>query len=493
MTMKAQKNRAEEAVQLRDLDGHSSARVEPEASVSPATGRPSSGSSGSLLAVQRSAMSPQAASRALQLRGRGKGKGKGKSAEQVKARAAEGVSGGGAGLPHLNTIQESFGSHDVSSVKAHVGGKASEASADIGAQAYAMGNSVAFSKSPDLHTAAHEAAHVVQQRAGVQLSGGVGQAGDSYERNADAVADAVVQGKSAESLLGPVAPAAGDKSVQKQADQVQCLGGEDEEEALLGGSVLSDDLKTLDKHYRDLGKQIVDGYRHMDACTAALKAKKITGGVAKTACGLFQAGVSIGMTFAGIPGIVEVGEGGSVALDFGAEAVGGQVGSKAIGAANDAVGGLADDEELNPQSTTLKAVAKHALNEKVGSKKAALKTLASFVPGFAGTMKALEGAHQLTRGEDDWQRMKGVVAGGVEGYLAGMEQICDGIRAAEKEAVKVKTRNKKNPLRKTTRTLAEVMEKYEAKAGPLRDALEHWRAKETMTETLLPSGGRSDL
>jgi hypothetical protein len=60
---------------------------------------------------------------------------------------------------------------------------------------------VAFAGAPNLHTAAHEAAHVIQQRAGVQLKGGVGEVGDPYERHADAVADAVVQGKSSEALL----------------------------------------------------------------------------------------------------------------------------------------------------------------------------------------------------------------------------------------------------------------------------------------------------
>lgn len=37
---------------------------------------------------------------------------------------------------------------------------------------------------------------------GVQLKGGVGEVGDSYEQQADAVADKVVQGQSAESILG---------------------------------------------------------------------------------------------------------------------------------------------------------------------------------------------------------------------------------------------------------------------------------------------------
>ena len=67
--------------------------------------------------------------------------------------------------------------------------------------AYTVGSKVAFKNSPSLHTAAHEAAHVVQQRKGVSLKTGVGQRGDVYEQHADAVANRVVQGKSAEHLL----------------------------------------------------------------------------------------------------------------------------------------------------------------------------------------------------------------------------------------------------------------------------------------------------
>lgn len=122
----------------------------------------------------------------------------GSSAQTI---AAQGVASGGSALPHGDVIQRSFGRHDVSGVSAHVGGEAASASAALGAEAYATGDRVAFSSSPSLHLAAHEAAHVVQQRAGVSLKGGVGQAGDAYERHADAVADAVVAGTSAEALL----------------------------------------------------------------------------------------------------------------------------------------------------------------------------------------------------------------------------------------------------------------------------------------------------
>ncbi len=149
--------------------------------------------------------------------------------EGVHSAAAEGIAGGGSALPHLDAIQHSFGDNDVSGVNAHVGGAAADASDKMGAEAYATGNDVAFKDTPDLHTAAHEAAHVVQQRAGVQLSGGVGEQGDSYEQNADAVADRVVAGESASDLLP--GGGGGGGAVQQKAAPVQKLGNKLSEEA----------------------------------------------------------------------------------------------------------------------------------------------------------------------------------------------------------------------------------------------------------------------
>jgi hypothetical protein len=134
----------------------------------------------------------------------------------VHAAAQRGVAGSGGALPHLDAIQRSFGAHDVSGVGAHVGGAAAEACGAMGAEAYATGRSVAFKGAPDLHTAAHEAAHVVQQRQGVSLKGGVGASGDAYERHADAVADRVVAGKSAEDLLGAPANRQAGEGVQRK-------------------------------------------------------------------------------------------------------------------------------------------------------------------------------------------------------------------------------------------------------------------------------------
>ncbi|HET9625577.1 MAG TPA: DUF4157 domain-containing protein [Kofleriaceae bacterium] len=136
----------------------------------------------------------------------------------VHAAAARGTAGAGGQLPHLDAIQRSFGRFDVSGVQAHTGGAAHEASVAMGARAFATGNHVAFGAGgADLHTAAHEAAHVVQQRAGVSLKGGVGAAGDAYEQHADAVADKVVAGQSAEGLLAEMAgPGSGDHGVQRK-------------------------------------------------------------------------------------------------------------------------------------------------------------------------------------------------------------------------------------------------------------------------------------
>lgn len=149
--------------------------------------------------------------------------------------AAAGVAeGGGAQLPFLATVQESFGpDHDVSAIRAHVGGRGGEAARQIGAEAYATGNHVAFAGAPDLHTAAHEAAHVIQQQAGVQLKGGVGEQGDSYEREADAVADAVVAGRSAAPLLAKYAGARGGSSAVQMKKEKKTKAPEISEALLL--------------------------------------------------------------------------------------------------------------------------------------------------------------------------------------------------------------------------------------------------------------------
>lgn len=111
------------------------------------------------------------------------------------------MSGAGGPLPYRDLIQKSFGRHDVSGIASHTDAAAADGARMMGASAFTSGSHVAFAGRPSLHTAAHEAAHAIQQRGGVHLKGGVGEAGDAYERHADAVADRVVAGQSSETLL----------------------------------------------------------------------------------------------------------------------------------------------------------------------------------------------------------------------------------------------------------------------------------------------------
>ncbi len=122
-------------------------------------------------------------------------------ASAVHEAAARGLTESGGAIPHAEAIQRSFGRHAVGDIRACIDGPAALAARSIGATAYAMGNAVAFDRTPDLRTAAHEAAHVIQQRGGVNVPGGVGAPGDRHERHAGAVADLVAQGRSAEHLL----------------------------------------------------------------------------------------------------------------------------------------------------------------------------------------------------------------------------------------------------------------------------------------------------
>ena len=137
---------------------------------------------------------------------------------QIHEAARLGTSGPSGSLPHLETIQQSFGRHDVTNVQAFTGASATAGAQAMNAAAFTMGNRIAFAGEASLRTAAHEAAHHVQQRAGVQLSGGVGQVGDKYERHADAVAELVTQGRSAEALLS-AGPDGNTASVQRQLEE----------------------------------------------------------------------------------------------------------------------------------------------------------------------------------------------------------------------------------------------------------------------------------
>lgn len=156
-------------------------------------------------ALQRS-MGNRAVQRllAVQRRGAGRPPAYDASPGAIHEAARRGVRSAATALPFAAQIQRAFGGHDLGGVRAHEGPTAAGAAADMGASAYTTGEDIVFAGAPDLRTTAHEAAHAVQQRAGIQLPGGVGTEGDAYERHADEVADRVVAGQSAEDLLSGV-------------------------------------------------------------------------------------------------------------------------------------------------------------------------------------------------------------------------------------------------------------------------------------------------
>ncbi|MEM7011466.1 MAG: DUF4157 domain-containing protein, partial [Verrucomicrobiota bacterium] len=149
-----------------------------------------------------------------------------KSPAAIQAAARRGLKGANEPLPHKEEIQDSFGRHDISNVKTRTGGDAAEAARKIGAAAFTWGGLIGFRNSPSLHLAAHEAAHVIQQRAGINLPDNIGRVGDRFERHADQVADAVVSNQSAEELLDEVAPSSAAAKSSSKPDSEHDEDGE---------------------------------------------------------------------------------------------------------------------------------------------------------------------------------------------------------------------------------------------------------------------------
>ncbi len=127
------------------------------------------------------------------------------------------VSSASQPLPHYDRIQAAFGRHDVSGVRTITGGPARGANAALGARAFTAGDKIGFRDAPDVWLAAHESAHVVQQRDGASTPGG--DHGDPWERHADRVADEVVAGRSAEPLLDAVTGSGPSRAPAVQLDQ----------------------------------------------------------------------------------------------------------------------------------------------------------------------------------------------------------------------------------------------------------------------------------
>lgn len=135
------------------------------------------------------------------------------------AEAAVERAAGSSGAPLREDLRARFEGSlgtDLSAVRVHTGATSAQASADVGAKAYAVGSDVHFGAGqyqPDdpfgVHLLAHEVAHTQQQAAGEphrQHRLAVTEPGDAAEVEADRAADAMVAG--APASIGGARPTA---------------------------------------------------------------------------------------------------------------------------------------------------------------------------------------------------------------------------------------------------------------------------------------------
>lgn len=117
--------------------------------------------------------------------------------------------------PNTRSFMESRFGHDFSGVRIHTDAKAAASARAVNASAYTIGRDVVFGTEYAPHTAdglrllAHELTHVVQQGNHTTMQGQylVGPENDTYEREADQVAEQLVIGNGAPAvarLTGPV-------------------------------------------------------------------------------------------------------------------------------------------------------------------------------------------------------------------------------------------------------------------------------------------------
>jgi hypothetical protein len=157
------------------------------------------------------------------------GESMGKVSRSASDVAQGGFSGSAGPVPHLKEMEKSFGGADFSGVKSYSDGPARSANKELGANAYAAGNSIAFSTpNPSKALVAHELTHVVQNGHGNVGGGGGGggapQAsgadGDGIERGgeheAEAVEAAVGAGKPAASALTSSSKGGGGPAASKK-------------------------------------------------------------------------------------------------------------------------------------------------------------------------------------------------------------------------------------------------------------------------------------
>lgn len=178
--------------------------------------------------------------------GFGRGPSAGDLADAIVADARRGFEGAPRPLPHRGALQPLFGRYDLASFEAYVGGPAREAADRLGARAYVAESRAVFAEEPSLATAAHEAAHLVQQRQGYGTAG-LSKASEPLERQAREVAARAARGLSVEGVLDRApagASALSGVAVQRETEWDQL---EDEEKSLVESQIYPSTYRMLER------------------------------------------------------------------------------------------------------------------------------------------------------------------------------------------------------------------------------------------------------
>ena len=101
-----------------------------------------------------------------------RGRGRRETVEDVAAR----TSAGSAGLPHLDRLQPLFAGHDLRRIRVSDTSSDAETRRRVRAHAFTQGDRVSMPRDASVELAAHEAAHVVQQRSGSTSDGPAAEA-----------------------------------------------------------------------------------------------------------------------------------------------------------------------------------------------------------------------------------------------------------------------------------------------------------------------------
>jgi hypothetical protein len=111
-------------------------------------------------------------------------------------------------------MEQRFG-HDFSRVRVHLDAQAHQSAWDVNAHAYTVGNDIVFGEGrylPATHEGrrllAHELTHVLQQGQGGLLGNGMSVQGDAFERQANAVSEEVIGGRSVRPMFHNLRPSA---------------------------------------------------------------------------------------------------------------------------------------------------------------------------------------------------------------------------------------------------------------------------------------------